>query len=113
MSACATKHSLRPGPHWPSIREAAWPCRSVAWVQLQHVLFGTAPDLAAAWHAGFTAATQAIEIDRNDSQAYALKAFLLSHASDRQRATEDLANARRAYELNPNNMWAMAAVPFS
>jgi len=85
----------------------------VAWVQLQHVIFGTAPDLAAAWQAGFSAATEAIEVDRNDSQAYALKAFLLSHSNDRQRAAEDLPNARRAYELNPNSMWAMAAVSFS
>ena len=79
----------------------------VAWVQLQHVLFGTAPDLAAAWQAGFSAATQAIEIDRNDSHAYAFKACLLCYAADKQRAAEDLPNARRAYELNPNSMWAI------
>ena len=29
----------------------------VAWVQLQHVIFGTTPDLAAAWQVGFAAAT--------------------------------------------------------
>jgi len=85
----------------------------VAWVQFQHVLYGTATDLATAWQAGMSAATQAIEIDRNDSQAYAFKACLLCYAADKQRAAEDLPNARRAYELNPNSMWALSALSFS
>jgi len=84
-----------------------------AWCQLVHVLLGTAPDLAAAWQSGLAAANQAIEIDRNDSNAYALKAFLLCFFTDRQRAAEDLPNARRAYELNPNSTMAVAALAFS
>jgi adenylate cyclase len=85
----------------------------IAWTQLQHVMLGTASDRAAAWQAGFSAANQAIEIDRNDSQAYALKAFLLTYAADKQRAAEDLPNARRAYELNPNSSGAAAVIAFS
>ncbi len=85
----------------------------VAWVQLQQVLFGTAPDLAAAWQAGFAAASQAIEVDRNDSQAYAYKSYLLSFCADKQRAVDDLPNARQANELNPNNVFAVAAVAHS
>jgi len=85
----------------------------VAFVQFQHVLFGTAPDRAAAWQVGFAAANRAIEIDRSDSQAYAFKSYLLSVCADKQRAAEDLPNARQAYELNPNDMLAVAAVAHS
>ncbi len=85
----------------------------VARVQLQHVLLGTATDIAAAWQSGLSAANQAIAIDRNDGDAYASKALLLGFATERQRATEDLFNARRAYELNPNSTWAVAALAFS
>ncbi len=85
----------------------------VAWGQLFHVLLGTARDIPAAWQAGMAAATRAVEIDANDSDAYAAKAFLLSFAPDKQRAAEDLPSGRRAYELNPNSMWAVAALAFS
>jgi tetratricopeptide (TPR) repeat protein len=85
----------------------------VAGVQFQHVLFGTAPDAAAAWQAGYSAVNQAIAAGRNDSDAYAIKAFLLCCSADRQRADEDLPNAQRAYELNPNNMWAVMAIAHS
>jgi adenylate cyclase len=85
----------------------------VAWVQMQHVLLGTATDIAAAWQSGLSAANQAIAIDRSDGDAYAVKALLLGFATDRQRATEDLFNGRRAYELNPNSTWAVAALAFS
>jgi len=85
----------------------------VAWVQLQHVLLGTTTDLAAAWQAGLSAVNQAIAIDRNDGDAYAIKAVLLGFATERQCATEDLVNARRAYELNPNSTWALSALAFS
>jgi adenylate cyclase len=85
----------------------------VACGQWLHVYQGTAPDLAAAWQSGLSAANRAIEIDRNDSEAYAIKAFLLSYCADKQRAAEDLPNARRAYELNPNGRWALTALAFS
>ena len=85
----------------------------VAWVQLQHVHLGTTTDIAAAWQSGLSAANQAIAIDRNDGDAYALKALLLGNATERQRATEDLVNARRAYELNPNSTWAVSALVYS
>jgi adenylate cyclase len=87
--------------------------QAVAWGQFFHVFLGTAPDVAAAWWAGIDAANRAIEIDRSDSTAYAIKAFLLCFAADKQRAAEDLPNARRAYELNPNSGWAVAALAFS
>ena len=82
-------------------------------VQLHHVIYGTTPDLAAAWQAGMSATAQAIAIDRNDSEAYAYRAQLLSFAPDRSRSVEDLPNARRAYELNPNNMDALRALAAS
>jgi adenylate cyclase len=82
----------------------------IGWVQLRHVMFGTAPDVAAAWQAGMSAMAQAIEIDPSDSQAYALKAMLLCYAEDKQRAAESLPNARRAFELNPNSGWAAVAM---
>jgi adenylate cyclase len=85
----------------------------VAWAQLLHVFLGTAPDVAAAWQAGIAAVNRAIEIDRGDSAAYAAKACLLCFAADKQRATEDLPNARRAYELNPNNPWSVTALALS
>jgi hypothetical protein len=46
----------------------------VALVQWQHAIFGTAPHTAAAWQMGFAATKQAIALDHNDSNAYALKA---------------------------------------
>jgi len=85
----------------------------VAWGQLHQVVFGTAPDVAAAWQAGMAAANRAIEIDRGDSAAYALKALLLCFAADKQRAAEDLPNARRAYELNSNHPWSLFALASS
>ena len=85
----------------------------IGWVQWQHVLLGTAPDIAVAWQVGISAATQAIAIDRSDSTAYALKALLLSHSADKQRAAEDLPTARIGYELNPNSMEAVRALAMS
>ena len=85
----------------------------VAWGQFFHVLFGTAPRTAVAWQEGISAATRAIEVDRGDSDAYAAKACLLCFAADKQRATEDLPNARRAYELNPNSTWSVTALAVS
>jgi adenylate cyclase len=85
----------------------------IAWAQLQHVFLGTTPDVAAAWQAGIAATTRAIEIDPSDANAYAVKALLLSFAADKRRAAEDLPNARRAYELNPNGTWSVAALAFS
>jgi adenylate cyclase len=82
----------------------------IGWVQLRHVMFGTVPDVAAAWQAGMSAMAQAIEIDPGDSQAYALKAMLLCYAEDKQRSAESLPNARRAFELNPNSAWAAIAM---
>ena len=78
-----------------------------------HLLVGTAPDRPAAWQAGLSAAMQAIEIDRNDCDAYALKAMLLTIAPGRQRSTEALPTAQRAYELNPNDMLAVVAIAFA
>jgi adenylate cyclase len=62
---------------------------------------------------GFSAANQAIAIDRNDSDAYAYKAFLLSFCADKQRAAEDLPNASRAYDLNTNSRTAVTALAYS
>jgi adenylate cyclase len=85
----------------------------IALVQWQHYYLGTEPDRQTAWHAGLSATLQAIEIDRNDCDAYALKAMLLTVAPDRQRTAEALPTAQRAYELNPNNMLAVAAISFA
>jgi tetratricopeptide (TPR) repeat protein len=85
----------------------------VAWGQLFHVLLGTAPRTTVAWQEGISAVTRAIEVDRGDSLACAAKACLLCFAADKQRAAEDLPNARRAYELNPNSMWSVTALAVS
>ena len=112
-SACATKRWPRPRPHWPSIREAAWRCRSWPGCSFSMSSSVRRRTLPLRGRRASSAATQAIEIDRNDSHAYAFKAFLLCFAADKQRAAEDLPNARRAYELNPNSMWAVTALAFS
>ncbi len=84
-----------------------------AFVQWQHYYLGTTPDRPAAWQAGLQAAMQAIEIDRDDCDAYALKAMLLTVAPDQRRTVEALPTAQRAYELNPNSMMAVVAIAFA
>ncbi len=84
-----------------------------AFVHWRRYYLGAAPDRTAAWQAGMSAATAAIEIDRNDCDAYALKALLLTVPADARLAAQALPCAQRAYELNPNNMTALAAIAFS
>jgi adenylate cyclase len=85
----------------------------VAFVHWRRYYLGTVHDRAAAWHSGMSAVTSAIAIDRNDCDAYALKALLLTVPADPMRAAEALPTAQRAYELNPNSMMAVAAIAFA
>jgi adenylate cyclase len=84
----------------------------MAFVHWQRYILGTSPDRTAAWQAGISAAAQAIELDRNDSNSYALKAWILSTAPDAQRADEALLTAQRACELNPNSLYALSALAY-
>jgi adenylate cyclase len=81
--------------------------QTISWAEIQHVAFGTALDVTAAWHEGLAAATKAIDLDRSDGASYAYKGLLLAYAADRGPLNEALDNARRAVELNPNSALAL------
>jgi adenylate cyclase len=78
-----------------------------AFSQFQNVASTATSDTTDAWREGMAAVTKWIDIDPSDSSAYALKAFLLVYAGGNVLWDETLANARRAAELNPNNMFAL------
>lgn len=78
----------------------------IASVQSRHLFmyFGPGADAQARWQEGVGAATKAIELDPSGSPGYAWMGMLLSLAG---RGTEAFANARRARELNPNDVGAL------
>jgi adenylate cyclase len=85
---------------------------ALALAQWQHIVQGTAGDPDAIWREGLEAADRAIEADRSDSNAYAARARLLVHASDRDRIVEALANARQGNALNPHNLVSLVALAY-
>jgi adenylate cyclase len=85
---------------------------ALALAQWQHIVQGTAKDADAIWREGLEAANKAIEADRSDSNAYAARARLLVHASDRDRIVEALANARQGNALNPHNLVSLVALAY-
>jgi adenylate cyclase len=82
----------------------------IAFAQWQHLLFRSAPDPGAAFDDGLAAAGTAIAEDGSESEIHAAKAMLLAYAPERPRWEESLANARRAYDLNPNSIQAQLAL---
>jgi tetratricopeptide (TPR) repeat protein len=74
------------------------------WQQLQ---LGTASSFGEIWEDGVNAAMRAIAADRNDCRGYVQRAMLLALAPEKDPNNGALASARRAYELNPNDMIAL------
>jgi len=74
------------------------------WQQLQ---LGSASSLDEIWEDGFSAAMRAIAADRNDCRGYVQKAMLLALAPEKDPGNGALTSARRACELNPNDMTAL------
>ena len=83
---------------------------ALAFAQWQHLLHRTTANLGAAHEEALAAVTTAIEADPSDSNAHALKAWLLMWALDKPRWDESLASARRAFELNPNGYMEQIAL---
>lgn len=78
----------------------------------QQLAFGSAPNTDEIWEDGIAAATSAIEADRNDCRGYAQKAMLLTFSPQKDPSNAALANARRAYELNPHDAAALRTLAF-
>jgi adenylate cyclase len=70
---------------------------------------GTGSEAQARWQEGAAAATQLIELDPAGSVGYAWMAMLLSLAG---RGSEALSNARRAHELNLNDLLALTVLGY-
>ena len=83
-----------------------------AFCRWQQVAFGTTSTPTQSWEDGINAATSAISIDRNDCRGYLQKAMLLAFAPQADSNNGALANARRAYELNPNDTSALQILAF-
>ncbi len=83
---------------------------ALAFAQWQHVHYRTAANLDAAWLESLAAATKAIEVDSADSLGYVRRAVLFVFASERDRWDEALSDARRAHQLNPNDVLALRAL---
>jgi adenylate cyclase len=86
---------------------------ALAWVYAHRVVNGRVSDAMAPWQEGMAAAAAAIEADRLDSDGYAYKALLLCFDPERRPMNEALSIARRALELNPNNMRALVSLGFA
>jgi adenylate cyclase len=85
---------------------------AIAISQYQRIVSRMAPEDDAAWQAGMTAATKAVEIDPSDSLGHAYKAWL--HCADPRRGpiVDAMTCARRAVDLNPNSAYALRALGF-
>ena len=69
-------------------------------------------DAVAEWQEGISVSTRAIEADRNDCLGYVHQAMLLAFAPKAERRVDALTSARRAFELNPNDMVALLILAF-
>ena len=61
-------------------------------------------DAVAEWQEGISVSTRAIEADRNDCLGYVHQAMPLAFAPKAERRDDALTSARRAFELDPNDM---------
>ena len=71
------------------------------------MFMGAGPAGTKSWEEGVAAATKSIEPDPSGSVGYGFMGMLLSLAG---RGAEGLANARRAHELNPNDVIALVSL---
>ena len=85
---------------------------ALAFCQWQRLQLGSGIDEVKIWEEGISAATRAIEADRNDALGYVQKAMLLVFAPGANRSEEALLDARRAHELNPHSMGALQILAF-
>jgi len=83
----------------------------IAGLQAQHLFLftGDGKDAQTRLQEGLDAAAKAIELDPSGSPGYAWTGMLLSLAG---RGAEALANARRGYELNPNDVLALRSLTY-
>ncbi|HSQ03082.1 MAG TPA: adenylate/guanylate cyclase domain-containing protein, partial [Burkholderiales bacterium] len=85
---------------------------AIALAQCQHIVLGTAPDRQAAWQDGISAATRAINADRNGNVGHTWKGVLLSFAVEDKYRNEALGHARRGRELNPHDSLSLMMLAF-
>ncbi len=76
---------------------------TLAYAHWQRYFFKTAPDPEAQWQAGVDAASQAINLDPAYEEGYRRKAQMFMFSPHGDQLDEALANARRAFEVNPNS----------
>jgi adenylate cyclase len=85
----------------------------LAKVILRGVIFRTADDLDAAWREGLAYAEKAIELDRSDSRGYSNKAMAFVFSLDGGWIEDALTAARRAHQLNPNDVRAIHGLGYT
>jgi len=83
--------------------------RTIAFARWQQIYLRTTASVAEAHDEGLSAATRAIAIDSGDHAAHLWKGTLLFNAGQQYAG---LADARRAYELNPNDSLTLASLGF-
>lgn len=91
----------------------------LARAQFQTVFYRSTSDLETAWMEGMDASQRAIDLDRNDGRAYGTRGlFLCFPASSPEssghtdRYDEAISDFRRAYDLNPNDAYALQNLGF-
>jgi adenylate cyclase len=70
----------------------------------------TAMDREEVLREGMWAAARAVELDRTDALGYALRGWGVFQTGGFDRYPEALADARRAHEMNPNDVYVLGVL---
>mgnify|MGYP001609200174 CR=1 FL=1 len=85
----------------------------LARVSIRKVVYRTTDDLDATWRESLAYAEKAIELDRSDSRGYSNKAMVFVFSLDGGSIEDALAAARRAHQLNPNDLRAIHTLGYT
>ena len=83
-----------------------------ALTRYQILATGTTTDSRLTWREGMDAANKLIEVDPTESRGYAIKGTLQAYAPSRDQIDAALVSLRRAYDLNPHNMFGLQLLGF-
>jgi adenylate cyclase len=79
----------------------------IAWAHGTDLYLETAADREHALQEGMWATARAIELDSTDAHGYALRALGIMNGGQSDHYADALADARRAYEINPNDTFVL------
>ena len=86
--------------------------QTVARAQSMKLFLQLADDREKLLHEAWYAAVRAIELDGADPASYAIRAFCTFMSGERERYAEALADARRAHDSNPNDIFNLLILAY-